>query len=760
MTSRFFRAFAVLATLGTIFSTGPSIAANSSQVMPTASHRRPLSVVELDLAGVSADAIPSLPSPDLVPLNEGAVPPSATATAPIADATAALSTQAISTSSTGDVVIQQASLTIAGASNHRPRTPHPGVLTTKLDTKPFTVLGVTWDLSGGLSDVVIRYRVRESGTWTRWSGVSASDAAPDPGTPDAKAGSRAGTDPIVALGADGLQIWAEASKGTLSGIKAVLIDPGADTTDINAANASFQATATTPSQPPIISRAGWGANESLRTCSPDYSNSVVSAAVHHTASTNTYAAGDVSGIIRGIYSYHTRAASAGGRGWCDIGYNFLVDRFGRVFEGRAGGVTSTVVGAHTGGFNSGTIGVSAIGDYAAAAAPPALVESISQLIAWKFSVHHILAGTSVRMVSGGGESKFPAGTVVTFPTIYGHRDAGLTTCPGQHLYDMLPAIRSRVANLANASVAVSPIGRVDAYTGESSRVSVHGWAFDPESTASITIRASVDGAIHTLTANTSRPDVGRVYGKGDNHGFSGAFPAGSGQHVVCVTAVNIGQGSSTVLGCQWVRTLNASPIGVLDKVSTTPTSITVAGWALDPDTTDPIAVHAYLDGHITGITANQSRPDVGRIFGKGDNHGYNATMTTSQGPHRLCLYLINTPTGSNPLLTCRNITTGNLPIGVLDKVSTTPTSITVAGWALDPDTTDPIAVHAYLDGHITGITANQSRPDVGRIFGKGDNHGYNATMTTSQGPHRLCLYLINTPTGSNPLLTCRNITTS
>ena len=655
----FFRAFTMALALGTVVSTPPSIAANLSHSMSTAGHLPPLSVVELDLAGVRSDAIPSLPSPDSVPLDGASSSATATDAVPISgNRTVAQPTQAVSATLPGPAVIQPAATTVAVALGHRARTPHPVVLTTTLATKPFTVMGLTWDLTAGLSDVVIRYRVHESGRWTKWSGVSASDAAPDPGSPDAKAGARAGTDPIVAVGADGLQVWAEASGGTLTGIKAVLIDPGADAAGVNAANASFQTVATAPAQPSIISRAGWGANESSRTCSPDYSNSVVSAAVHHTAYTNAYASGDVSGIIRGIYSYHTRAASAGGRGWCDIGYNFLVDRFGRIFEGRAGGITSTVVGAHTGGFNSGTIGVSAIGDYAAAAAPPALVESISQLIAWKFSVHHIVAGTSVRMVSGGGESKYPAGTVVTFNTIYGHRDAGLTTCPGQHLYDMMPAIRSRVASLSNASVAVSPIGRVDAYTGGSAGVNIRGWAVDPESTASLTVEVSIDGASHALTANTARPDVGRIYGKGDNHGFSALVAAGNGQHVVCVSAMNVGLGRSTVLGCQWVTVQNMTPFGALDQVSTTPTSITLTGWALDPDTIEPISVHAYLDGTLSGISANTFRPDVGRIYGKGDNHGYTATLPTTQGTHQLCLYLINTPIGPNPLLTCRTITAG------------------------------------------------------------------------------------------------------
>jgi hypothetical protein len=729
MSFPFFRAIATAAALGTVVSVGPSMVAGPSYLAPTSS-RGQLSVVELDLGGVRADAVPALPSPEAVPLQEGSAAAAKPGTTPL-----------------------------AGARTNAPRAPRPDVLTPELATKPFTVLGVTWDLTDGLGDVVIRYRTHESGTWTPWSGVTASDVAPDPGTADAKGGSRGGTDPIVAVDADGLQIWAEAGSGTVSGIKAVLIDPGADPVGVNAANASFQSAVAAPARPSIISRAAWGADESLRNCSPDYSKSMSAAAVHHTVSTNAYAAGAVSGIIRGIYAFHTRAAAAGGNGWCDIGYNFLVDRFGRTFEGRAGGITSTVVGAHTGGFNSRTIGVSAIGNFATGGAPAPMVESISRLIAWKFSVHRIMAGASVRMTSAGGASKYPAGTVVTFSTIYGHRDAGLTACPGQNLYNLLPAIRSRVASLANASVAASPFGTVDTYTG-GSNVGVRGWALDPETTASITIQVSIDGAVRTLNANISRPDVGRLYGKGNNHGFSGVLTAGNGRHVVCVTAVNVGGGGNIVLGCQVVTVQNANPIGVLDRLSTTPTSVTVAGWALDPDTTAPITVHVYLDGKAAqALTANTSRPDIGRVYGKGDNHGFAATVPTTQGTHRLCLYLINTPQGANPQLPCRTVTTGSSPIGVLDRVSTTPTSVTVAGWALDSDTTDPITIHAYLDGQVSAITADTSRPDVGRLYGNGDNHGFSSVLTTTQGAHRLCLYLINSPVGANPLLTCRDLTT-
>jgi hypothetical protein len=415
---------------------------------------------------------------------------------------------------------------------------------------------------------------------------------------------------------------------------------------------------------------------------------------------------------------------------------------------------------HTGGFNSRTIGVAAIGNYQTTAPSGALLESISQLIAYKFAVHRIQANTTVEMVSGGGASKYPAGAVVRFPTIYAHRDAQLTSCPGQGLYDRLGDIRNRVAQLANATVAASPVTSLDSISGASSGIRLSGWAFDPDSSAALQIAVSVDGVTQRLTANQSRPDVARAHGVGPNHGFSGTVSAGNGRHVVCVSAINVGGGNDVVLGCVWVTVRNATPIGSLDKISTTPTGITVAGWALDPDTNASISVHVYLDGKsVRAITANGSRPDVGAAYGKGDAHGFAATVPATGGTHQVCLYLINQPTGANPALACRTVQVGSPPQGSLDALTVGPGSVTVRGWALDPDTTAPIGVHVHVDGHAaSALTANGHRPDVGRKFGLGDAHGFSATVPVADGAHRVCLYLINTPSGKNPVLGCRDVT--
>ncbi|MFB9956393.1 N-acetylmuramoyl-L-alanine amidase [Cellulomonas denverensis] len=742
-----------------------------------------LSVTELDLDGVETADLAALPDPESVPTEEGAQDPAASvqrAAGPEPDPTS---------EPTADPTITAAPSpspdpTEAPAPEQTTEAA-PDVLTTELDTADFSVLGVTWDRTEGLEGVQIRYRVRIDGEWTDWSGLESSDIGPDDGTDDAEtSGDRDGTDPIVAVGADGVQIWAEAASGTVTGLKAVLIDPGSDPADVGATvDGTGSTTATTASdttavfqnlgtatdtgtvrtaalaQPGIISRAGWGADESLRGCTPDYSRSMVSAAVHHTASANGYTAAAVPGIIRGFYAYHTRPEAAGGRGWCDIGYNFLVDQYGRIFEGRAGGITSTVVGVHTGGFNSRTIGVAAIGDYSSYGPSGALAESISQLIAWKFAVHRIQANASVTMTSGGGASKYPAGTVVTFPTIYAHRDAALTSCPGQALYNLLPDIRNRVAQLANATVAASPRWSLDSLSATSGGIALRGWAFDPDSDVALPVRVSVDGAVQTLTANQSQPDVASSFGVGPNHGFSGTVTAGNGRHLVCVSIGNVGAGQDVVIACDWLTVQNAAPIGNLDAIGTTPTSISVRGWALDPDTRDPIRVHVYVDGRaVQALTADQPRPDIDRAYGKGPNHGFDATIDATGGRHEVCLYLINQPAGANVRLTCRTVDVGKPPMGVIDAVATSAGSVSLSGWALDPDTTDSIRVHAYVDGKgTTAVTADRSRPDVGRAHGLGDAHGFAITLPVADGTHEVCLFLINTPSGPNTKL-CRTVT--
>jgi hypothetical protein len=191
--------------------------------------------------------------------------------------------------------------------------------------------------------------------------------------------------------------------------------------------------------PTIVSRAGWHADESIRRKAPKVALALKLAIVHHTATTNAYSCAQSASIVRGIEVYHVK-----GNGWDDIGYNFLVDACGQIFEGRYGGIDRNVVGAHSGGFNSGTVGVSMIGTYEHVAPTKAQQDALVKLLAWRLDVGHVDPLSVVPFVSGGN-GKFPAGRTVNLRAISGHRDTYLTSCPGAVGYRLLPTIAARVA---------------------------------------------------------------------------------------------------------------------------------------------------------------------------------------------------------------------------------------------------------------------------------------------------------------------------
>ena len=191
--------------------------------------------------------------------------------------------------------------------------------------------------------------------------------------------------------------------------------------------------------PAIVTRSAWHANEEIVRAAPRFAPAVRLAVVHHTAGTNSYTRAQAAAIVRGIEVYHVQ-----GNGWNDIGYNFLVDRFGTVYEGRAGGITRNVIGAHSEGFNSGTVGVALIGNFTNVKPPQAMQDALVKLLAWRLDVAHVDPLSRVVYMSGGN-AKFKAGRSVTLRAISGHRDTGPSECPGNDAYALLPAIAQRVA---------------------------------------------------------------------------------------------------------------------------------------------------------------------------------------------------------------------------------------------------------------------------------------------------------------------------
>ena len=192
--------------------------------------------------------------------------------------------------------------------------------------------------------------------------------------------------------------------------------------------------------PALTLRSAWGASEQIRRGSPSYAPELRFSVVHHTAASNSYTRAQSAAIVRAIQLYHVR-----GNGWNDIGYNFLVDKYGQVLDGRFGGAERNVVGAHAEGFNTGSVGVALLGTYASAQPSTAALTAIANLLAWRLDVGHVDLLARLSWISGGN-ARFPLARrfrSLPSPVI----DTGPTTCPGNALYRQLPTIACRVAEI-------------------------------------------------------------------------------------------------------------------------------------------------------------------------------------------------------------------------------------------------------------------------------------------------------------------------
>ncbi|MFF7544947.1 N-acetylmuramoyl-L-alanine amidase [Streptomyces canus] len=194
-------------------------------------------------------------------------------------------------------------------------------------------------------------------------------------------------------------------------------------------------------RPRIVTRRGWGADEGLRERRFVYTKKVKAAFVHHTASGNGYRCTQVPSLIRGIYRYHVKSM-----GWRDIGYNFLVDKCGNIYEGRAGGVAKAVLGAHTLGFNTNSMGIAVVGSYGSKKPPAAATTAVARLAAWKLGLYGGNPKGKTYLKSGGG-NRYPKGKKVRLNVISGHRDGFATECPGRKLYRKLGSTRTTAARL-------------------------------------------------------------------------------------------------------------------------------------------------------------------------------------------------------------------------------------------------------------------------------------------------------------------------
>jgi N-acetylmuramoyl-L-alanine amidase/FG-GAP-like repeat len=344
---------------------------------------------------------------------------------------------------------------------------------TSLTTTPqavtgFGEVGVTWAHGVRIPEagLTVTARTRTDGAWTSWSDVPYDpEHGPDPGSSEARH-ARPGTDPVLVGTVGKVQVRIESRAPLPADMKLAVISPGhaqqsteehaaidtstmdggdgvdgvssvyADAAAATSASvtqgaddtARLAAAVFTP-KPVIYSRQQWGADESIRGKSSLHYGDVHAGFVHHTVNANDYTRAEVPGILRSIYAYHVKS-----RGWSDIGYNFLIDRFGRIWEGRYGGVDRPVVGAHTLGYNDDSFAASAIGNYQIAKPSTAMIQAYAALFAWKLSLHGVNAASTHQWV-----------TKTWFQAINGHRDAAATLCPGQYLYNKIPIIRKLAA---------------------------------------------------------------------------------------------------------------------------------------------------------------------------------------------------------------------------------------------------------------------------------------------------------------------------
>ncbi|MGP2436069.1 N-acetylmuramoyl-L-alanine amidase [Streptomyces sp. JW3] len=377
----------------------------------------------------------------------------------------------------------------------------------RTETKQFSLLGVSWtdadrELNGSIQ---VRTRDADSGTWTGWrtleTGVDPLEA------PEADSEERGATEPLWTGPSDGVEVQVVHEDGSTDaglpkGVQVNLVDPGVVTAaetkaepaafaaDVSAdpttaaeptdsATPADSATATdavtptdaatptdavtptdsatptdpvTPAppassvpQPPVVSRAGWGADESMSPEAPEYNADVKSVFVHHTAGTNNYSCADSAALVRGIYAYHVQT-----NGWKDLGYNFLVDKCGTVFEGRKGGIDQPVLGAHTYGWNRESAGIAVLGDYTSTGASAATLTAVARVAAWKLGQYGADPSSTVKLTSGATQknyfgTSFTAGSQYTFNRISAHRDGFNSECPGSSLYAQLPKIRTLAA---------------------------------------------------------------------------------------------------------------------------------------------------------------------------------------------------------------------------------------------------------------------------------------------------------------------------
>jgi N-acetylmuramoyl-L-alanine amidase len=602
---------------------------------------------------------------------------------------------------------------------------------TEADVAPFTAIGVLLD-EAPTEPVLARIQDAD-GSWGEWRELAIEmDEGPDaqPGAgPVEGDGSPYGTAPI----------WVEDAKGyeiNLSGADAPSAEVALvrDEVQRTVTDATPVADAAVPPPVGIRSRAEWGA----RPTQTSVGSTIKLAVVHHSAGSNSYSPAEVPGVLRSIQAFHMD-----GRGWSDIAYNIVVDKYGGVWEGRGGGLDRPVIGAHAAGFNTNSVGVMVIGDYTQASVGDSVLESISRVIGWKMALHNVDPSTNVEFTSGGS-TKYPAGTVLNLPRVVGHQDVGLTSCPGS-IEGHLPYLRARSQEWTTwIRATMGPQGSfggvVPAANGTLTAI---GWVVDLDVQGPSEIVLYSGGRTLVALANAPRDDVAALYpDQGPNHGFWvqwGGFSPG--WHEVCITAINRGNGQNSDLGCRTAVVPDAqgrSPAADITAVPGPAGGTDVGGWGNNVNG-QPATVQLTVDGAWRRTVSGA---------------GFSARLLGLTGGRRQVCAVIDGIRAD-----CEWVgVPGSNPLGRLDGITAGPNMITAAGWAFDPETLDPIVVAMIIDGQWHTTWANRPRGDWAGIYpGYGDVHGFAIGADVAPGTHWTCVAALNAGGGVDTMLGCQNI---
>jgi hypothetical protein len=312
------------------------------------------------------------------------------------------------------------------------------------------LVAFTW---AGRTPGELQVRVSTGDSLLPWVSVDGTpNEGPDGGTGEGSATRLTSTGPIW-VGTDAKAVEVKVVSGELRDLQVqtmhwdgTLASPGGGMATAGAE----------PADPGVIPRSAWDQGKGWVqnpgcTPAPIVDPTLKMAIVHHTVQANDYSASQVPLMIKADYDFHVGPQ----RQWCDIAYNFLIDKFGRIWQGRSGDTSVAIEGGHSLGFNRNTVGIALIGQYQPGASPAASTVTaaeqlaVAKLVAWKFGLFGVDPRGTTQYAPSTDVSPHgvlhKAGVPFTLPTVVGHQDTSSTDCPGANAEALLPAIRQQAA---------------------------------------------------------------------------------------------------------------------------------------------------------------------------------------------------------------------------------------------------------------------------------------------------------------------------